>query len=330
MTDLKRYLENVRRHLRLDPHLEWAIIRELYTHLEERTQELMNRGLPEPDALKEAEQEFGNPRSVAHQMYQIHSKGSWAQALLAAMPHLLLAFLFAFHLWHNWTWGLIALITMLCITAYGWWHGKSAWIFPWLGYSVTTMAVVALFSASVLGQVVSFMAGRGPGPSLWVSLAVLAYIPLALRILWGILINSIRRDWIYVLLMILPLPALAALFLALQRNGGIIAYNSEPLQSTDPWLALSFLILGATTALFVRLSQRPQRIAVSLVAGVLVLVMVVNSSLGGVTYLVMIGVALLTLGFFVSPAWLERKIGHGEPRANLDADIWPEHYLGRS
>ncbi len=330
MTELKRYLENVKHHLRLNPRIEWEIIRELYSHLEERTQELVKSGLSESDAVEEAEQEFGNPRHLASQMYQVHSKGTVGQALLAAMPHLLLAFLFAFNLWSSMTWSLIALITMLCITAYGWHYGKSDWLFPWLGYTATTIAVIALFSASVVGQLVSSLAGRGPGPSLWASLAVLAYIPLSLWILWHIIVKSIRRDWIYALLMILPLPALSALFWAVQREGGLQTYSNNIVQRTYIWLAFSFLVLGATTAFFVRLSRRPQRIAVSLVAGVLVLVMVINNSLGGVNSLVTAGLALLALGFFISPALLERKIGHGEQRTGIDGDVWPWHSLGRS
>jgi hypothetical protein len=88
--ELKGYLEGIRYRLRLDPAAEKKIVRELYTHIEDRAQELKAAGLSQPEATKSATERFGRPGAIAAEIYKVYSKGSWRVALLAAIPHLLI------------------------------------------------------------------------------------------------------------------------------------------------------------------------------------------------------------------------------------------------
>src|SRR4030042_1474619 len=66
--------------------------------------------------------------------YDVYSQGSWRQAFFAALPHLLVAALFAMRCWKNTFWLIGMLIAIAGSVIYGWCRGKPAWLFPWLGY----------------------------------------------------------------------------------------------------------------------------------------------------------------------------------------------------
>ena len=67
-------------------------------------------------------------------MYEAHSQGTWKQALMAALPHLLFALVFALDWWRGIGWLAIVLGLVLVTAVYGWWHGRPVWSFTWLGY----------------------------------------------------------------------------------------------------------------------------------------------------------------------------------------------------
>ncbi len=135
-TVLYQYLDSIRHNLRIDPSSEGEIISELETHIEDKLQELRETGLSEEEAVNTCVQLLGSTKLVARQIYEAHSQGTWGQALLASMPHLLFSLLFALNWWRGIGWLLMMLILVLSMAAYGWRHGKPAWLFPWLGYSL--------------------------------------------------------------------------------------------------------------------------------------------------------------------------------------------------
>ncbi|HJX70212.1 MAG TPA: permease prefix domain 1-containing protein, partial [Dehalococcoidia bacterium] len=92
-TELKHYLDNIKANLELDPSLEKEVLRELYTHLEEKIAELKETGLSDEEADKAAVEHFGLPKAVAGGLNQVHNSSNWSQAIVAALPHLLLALL---------------------------------------------------------------------------------------------------------------------------------------------------------------------------------------------------------------------------------------------
>ena len=295
---LSHYLNNVIDNLRLDPLSEGEVVDELEAHIEDRLQELREAGLSEEEAANSCVELLGSAKLVARQLYEAHSQGTWRQALLASMPHLLFGLLFALNWWQGITWLLVMLVLVLSMAVYGWWHGRPAWLFPWLGYSLLPVMVTGLLLLYL--------------PKGWLWLAIALYIPLASWLLYSIVVQTIKRDWLYGSLMLFPVPIVICWFLAVEREGRFPEYSLERLQDFAPWIGLSFLALAAAVATFIRLRQRWLRIAILIVSGLLILTLVAyyaGGRLGLPTFLVLI---LLMLSIFLIPALLEHKVRRRE------------------
>lgn len=294
---LAHYLNSVTDNLRLDPSSKGEVIYELETHIEDRLQELRESGLSEEDAAKSCIELLGSAKLVARQLYEAHSQGTWRQALLASMPHLLFGLLFALNWWQGISWLMVMLGLVLSMAIYGWWHGRPAWLFPWLGYSLLPVVVAGLLLLYL--------------PRGWSWLAVALYVPLALRLLCSIIVQTIKRDWLYSSLMLFPVPIVIGWFLAVEREGRFPEYSVEHLQDFAPWIGLSFLTLAAAVATFIRLRQRWLRVAILIVSGILTLTLVAyyaDGRLGLPSFSVLI---LVMLSIFLIPALLEHKVrGH--------------------
>ena len=299
-TVLSHYLDSIRDNLRLDPSSEKEAISELETHIEDELQELKQAGLSEEEAANTCVKLLGSAKLVARQIYEAHSQGTWRQALLASMPHLLFGLLFALNWWQGIGWLLVMLVLVLSMAVYGWYRGKPAWLFPWLGYSLLPVVVAGLLLLYL--------------PKGWSWGAILLYIPLALWLLYSITVKTIKRDWLYSSLMLLPLPILIGWFLAVQWEGRFPEFSVERLHDSASLIGLSFLALAATVVLFVRLRQRWLKVAVLFISGLLILIMTAcyaEGRLGLSTFLVLI---LVLSGLFLTPALLEHKIRHGGQR----------------
>jgi len=295
-TVLSHYLDSVRENLRLDVSSEGEVIHELETHIEEELQELKEAGLSEEDAASTCVGLLGSARMVARQIYEAHSQGSWGQALLAAMPHLLFGLLFVLNWWRGIGWLLGMLVLVLSMAVYGWWRGKPTWLFPWLGYSLLPVAVAGLLLLYL--------------PPEWSWVAILFYIPLALWLLFSITVKTIRRDWLYSSLMLLPLPTIIGWFLAVEPVHNFPQYWLQRIQDFAPWIGLSFLALAVTVATFVRLRKRWLRVSVLVVSGLITLTMVAYYTEGRLSvpaFLILIVVMLILL---LSPALVERTLRH--------------------
>ncbi len=294
VTELNHYLDSIRYNLRLDPSSEQEVASELETHIEDKLQELRQAGLSEEEAANACIKLLGSAKLIARQIYETHSQGTWRQALLASMPHLLFGVLFALNWWQGISWLLIMLVSVLGMAVYGWWHGKPAWLFPWLGYSLLPVVVAGLLLLYL--------------PKGWSWVAILLYIPLALWLLYRVTVQTIKRDWLYSSLMSFPVPIILGWFLAIQLEGKFPAFSLERLHDLAPWIGLSFLALAITAATFIRLRQRWLKVAVLFISGFLILLMAAyyaEGRLGLVTFLVLI---LLLLSLFLTPALLERKV----------------------
>ena len=299
-TALSYYLDSIRSSLRLDPSSEGKIISELETHIEDKLQELREAGLSEDEAAETCVKLLGSAKLVARQIYEAHSQGTWRQALLASMPHLLFGLLFALNWWQGISWLLVMLGLMLSMAVYGWWHGKPAWLFSWLGYSLLPVVVAGLLLLYL--------------PKGWSWVAILLYIPLALWLLYRITVQTIKRDWLYSSLMLFPVPIILGWFWAVQSEGRFPEFSVERLHDLAPWIGLSFLALAITAATFIRLRQRWLKVAVLFISGFLTLIMAAHYAegrLGLSTFLVLI---LLLLSLFLTPALLERKIRYCRQR----------------
>lgn len=152
--------------------------------------ELKQEGLPVKEAARAAIESFGRARVVARLSYEAYSKGSWADAVMACLPHLIIAGLFATHLWRHPLLAPIAFALIVCVTLFGWWRGKPNWLYGWLGYSLLPLLIIGYTLRFIPGQAISFFL-RGEGsimPSAW-SLAIV--ISLYLLSLWLIVLVTI-------------------------------------------------------------------------------------------------------------------------------------------
>ena len=299
-TVLIHYLENIRDKLRLDSSEEIEVINELETHIEDRLQELKEAGLSEEEAAETCLGLLGSAKLIAQQIYEAHSQGTWRQALLASMPHLLFGILFALNWWQHIGWLSVVLMLVLGTAIYGWWHGKPTWVFPWLGYSLLPVVVAGILLLYL--------------PKGWSLLAILLYIPLALWWLYCIMVQTIRRDWLFSSVMLLPIPIIAGWVLAVEPQGRFTEYSMQRVYDFAPWIGLSFLALALTIAAFVRLRQRWLRVAILIISGLLTLTMVAyyaDGRLGLPAFLILI---LAMWGLFLIPALLERWLRSGGQR----------------
>ncbi len=298
-TELSHYLENIKRNSKLDLSNETEVISEIEAHIEDRLQELKESGLSEEEAIEACLTQMGSAKMVARQMYETYSQGSWKQVLLASMPHLLFGLVFVLNRWQYIGWLSVVLLLVLGAALYGWWHGKPAWVFSWLGYSLLPVLVVGLLLIYL--------------PKGWSLLAIPLYIPLALWWLGYIIIHTTRRDWLFSSLMLLPIPIIIGWFLAVSPEARFTEYSLQYVYYFAPWIGLSFLALALTIAVFIRLRQRWLRIGLLIISGPLTLTMVAyytNGRLNTPTFLCLI---LVMWGIFLIPPLLERHLRKGQP-----------------
>ncbi len=286
------YTDSLKDYLRLDTTIEGNVVRELNAHLEDKSHELIESGLSEEEATATAAKLLGSPRIVSKQMYEVYSQGSWRQALFAALPHLLVAALFAMRFWQNTFWlvGMLGAITGAVI--YGWCHGKPAWLFPWLGYCLIPVIAVGILLIYLPGS--------------WVWFTATAYVPLALLVIFSVTKQTIRKDWLFASLMLLPIPIVLGWMLALELEDKLIW--QEQLFEFASLIALSFAVLALTVVTFIRIRQRWAKVGALLTLEVLTLVMIGlggKSAIGFGGWLIL---ALLALLLLLGPALLERKI----------------------
>ncbi len=145
-------------------------------------------------------------------------------------------------------------------------------------------------------------------PRGWSWLTILLYIPLATWFLYSITIQTIKKDWLYSTLMLLPAPIIVGWFLAAAQEGGFPELSLERIRNFAPWIGLSFLALGITAATFIRLRQRWLKVAVLLISGLLILIMMAYYAEGRLSLPALSVLILVMLGLFLTPALLERKI----------------------
>lgn len=155
-------------------------------------------------------------------MYEAYSKGSWSDTMIASLPHLIIAGLFASHLWHHLLLAPIAFISIVCVTLFGWWHGKPNWLYSWVGYSLVPLLIGGYVSWPTLKQAASFLLwGHGSFPSIWVLLLICALFVFSLWIIIRTTIRVVKRDWILASLMLVPLPILGSGLFNIEQVGGL-------------------------------------------------------------------------------------------------------------
>ena len=295
---LSHYLESIRANLRIDLSVEREVMHELETHIEDEVEELKESGLSEEEAANTCVRFLGSAKLIARQIYEAHSQGTWRQALLASTPHLLFSLIFALNWWQGVSWLLSMLVLTLSTAVYGWWRGKPTWLFPWLGYSLLPVVTAGLLLLYL--------------PKGWSWLAILLYIPLAAWLVYAITVQTIKRDWLYASLMLLPVPIIIGWFLAVQLKGSFPELSVQLLHDSAPWIGLSFLVLAISVAMFIRLRQRWLKAAILIVSGLLTLIMVAYYADGRLSLPIFLVLILLMLSIFLIPALLERRVRYSK------------------
>ena len=315
LPDIRKHLDGIRSHLHLAPSIERQIISELYTHFQEKMAELQREGITQEEATKKSIESFGRARVVARLMYEAYSKGSWADAFMACLPHLIVAGLFTSHLWHHYLLAPIAFTSIVCVTLFGWWHGKPNWLYSWIGYSLTPLLIVGYTSRLIPEQAISFfLRGEGSLSSVGLlALFVIFYI-LSLWLIVSTTIRVVRRDWILTSLMLVPLPIVGCWLFNIEQAGSLFQGSEVMLHQWDMPMALALVVLGITSATFIRLRQRALKVGALVTVGSIALTMVAHNLWGSLGFFGLLAFALFMLIFLFTPALLEAGIGHGEQK----------------
>lgn len=296
-TVISHYLDDIRDSLRLDISAKEEVLNELTAHVEDKVQELREAGLSEEAAADTCVTLLGSAKMVARQIYEAHSQGTWHQALFASLPHLLFGLLFALNWWQGISGLLIMLILVLSITVYGWWRGNPTWLFPWLGY--------ALLPVVAAGLLLLYL------PQGWSWLAILLYLPLGLWLLYRFVGQTITKDWLYLSLMLLPMPIIIGWFIAVEWRG-FPEYSLERLRHFAPWIGLSFLALAAAVVIFIRLRKRRLKVGVLFMTGITTLTLVAFYAWGKLELVPFLLLILMMTSIFLIPALLENGVRSGK------------------
>ncbi len=311
LVGVKDCLNAVRMQLRLDPASENEILSELFTHFEDRVEDLRMSGMTEEEAVRVASQEFGPSRGVARELHEVHSVCNWPQAIMAALPHVLFGLLFAFRQWTNAFWLTIIIISVLGGVACGWRRHKPTWFFTWLGYALTPLVVVGLLLVDrALG------ARLLSGAWWWWWACTVTHFSVAGAVYGIILAHSWRRDWLLGSLSVLPVLAVVGWVTTDRWNGGLAPQGG--LLGVEPWVALSFLALAGIVITFTRLKKRWLKVGVLLTAALVVLTMMAFSAGRSINIATLAAIALISLVLVLAPALLDRRLG---PR---EGDAWAD------
>jgi hypothetical protein len=296
-TGIDEYLQNVKSGLRLETPDQSDIIRELATHIEDEVRELKNNGLRDDEAVSTCIRLLGSAKSVGRKIYEAHSQGTWQQALLTSLPHLIFGLLFILNWWRGLTALLILLIFIMSTAVYGWWHRRSGWLFPWIGY--------ALLPVIIAGLSLIYL----PAGLTWI--AFIVYIPLSLWLIVRVIAQTIKKDWLYLSLMLLPMPAIIGWLIASDLLGNSNAETEASLYNDAPWIGISFLALAFGVITFVRIRRRWLKIGVLFMSGAIALTLISSYARGRLDFIVLLLLILLLVSIFLVPALMENGVKTG-------------------
>jgi len=295
------YLREVHGLLHLEPRTKRLVLAELRTYFQEKVQELQGEGFSEQEAARLAILCCGRPRIIARRMYEAHSHGTLSEAGLAALPHLIVAFLFASHLWLQPLWGIAAVSGIAVVTILAWWNGRPSWLYPWIGYSLAIPLICGWVSRSILGQFVSFALMGGPAPNLALVALVLLFCVLSLSVIAVTTVRVAERDWLLASLMLVPLPIFGGWLCSLKGMHGFFQGPALAIHALDSEISLALVALAVTSAGFVLVRQRVLKIGGLTVVGTLAAATVAHHLWGQQGLFGLIAASFLLLLFILSP-----------------------------
>ena len=311
------YLDEVRTHLHLDARTERRVISELYTHFQEKLSDLEDTGMRAEEATREALLSFGDARSIARQMYEAYSKGSWTEALISCQPHLIVGALFATHIWRNPVLLGGAFAAIVIISLLGWHGGAPNWLYSWIGYAVLPLLIFSYLSVDPVARTISYLLrGQGTPAPLWHLAVLMVVYGFTLWLIASTAITVARQDWILVSLMLLPLPVLGIWIISVSQSAGFLADALRSLEARftqwDSAMACFFLMLGVTTALFIRVRQRAVKVVAVIAVGIVGGAAAASNIWGDFGILRIIAVSVCLFLFLTIPFLLRALLGRDQ------------------
>jgi len=307
-TELTDYLREIRSHLHLESHVERRVLGEFYSHILEKKRELEREGESPQTSVRSAIVCFGRPQVVARMMYEAHSRGSWRDALITAIPHFLVAALFFGHYWRQPILAPFTFASIVGVTLLGWGNGKPSWLFSWVGYSVFPLLVGAFsLERVVTGSVVCIITGESTVWSWLLLLPVVIFYSLSLCLILYAVYKIGRRDWVLATVMIVPQPILGFWLFKIHKMGSFFAASGANLHQWDMPMGTVFLLLGVTLAVFIRLRQRLLKAGSLILIGVLSGVFVIFTIWGELSFLALLSIVCLMFLLYVSPSLIPSR-----------------------
>jgi len=297
-TIVSEYLNSVKSNLRLEPPAEKDVLTELENHIQDEVHDLKEQGLKQEEAESACLRLLGSAKTVAHMIYEAHSQGTWKQALMTSLPHLLFGIIFILNWWRGIAPVLVTLIVILSTAVFGWWKRRSNWLFTWLGYSLLPVIAAGL---SLLYL---------PSRLSWI--AILVYIPLALWLVFRVVSQTIKKDWLHISLMLLPAPMIIAWFAVTEVREGLTLANIDRVLANGPWIGICFLALAFGVVTFVRIRRRWLKICVLFMTGVIALGLFTAYTWGRISLIEFLLLILMLTSIFLVPAMLENGVKTGK------------------
>ena len=232
---------------------------------------------------------------------------------MSSLPHLIVAGLFISHLWRHPVLAPMAFASIVCVTLYGWWHGKPNWMYSWIGYSLLPLLIAGYASRPALDQTLSFLLGRSEAlPGIWILLLIGALLSFSLWIIIRTTIRVVRRDWVLASLMLVPLPIFGSWLFNIEQLGGLFQASRLEFYQWDIMMFSVLMLLAVASAIFIRLRKRILKAGALVTLGVIAGTVAGHIIWGNLGFLGLVASASLILLLLLSPALIEAKIGHGE------------------
>ena len=221
--EVATYLDEVRTHLHLDPHTESRVISSCTRTSQEKVSDLQEKGAAEPEATREALASFGGARSIARLTYEAYSRGSWMEALIGCQPHLIVAALFATHVWRQPVLLGAAFAAIVLTALLGSRRGTPTWLYSWMGYAVFPFVILTGMSWDPVVRTVTYVAlGTGTPAPIWELGMLGALCIFTIWLVASTMVKIAKRDWILASLMLLPLPVLVIWLLTISQSDAFI------------------------------------------------------------------------------------------------------------
>jgi len=240
---LAEYVSSVCDGVRVDSRTRRSIGKEIRAHLQDHAELLKRSGCGDDEASRKAIESLGNPRELARDLLMVHSQGTWRDAFLTSLPHLLVALLLTAYYEQS----VVCMVALLLAAGLGIRQAVTRrappWSFSWIGYCLVPVVLVVFILL---------------GATQWWTLLGIAYIPCAVLVVVYVVRQTASRDSLYVSLMLSPWAVITAWFMATQsfgalQNGhlsssGMLVYGRE--------LVGSFVALAVASFVFARIRPR--------------------------------------------------------------------------